>query len=46
MVAKLSSVSEFASKFKENGERLGILVENAGIAASNYEEMLDGWVSM
>ncbi|KAJ7140939.1 hypothetical protein C8R44DRAFT_692833 [Mycena epipterygia] len=44
-LADFASVSRFADKFDEDGGRLDILVENAGITTAKYEATKDGWES-
>ncbi|KAF9460539.1 short-chain dehydrogenase [Collybia nuda] len=44
-LANFSSVSEFSRKFEDDGGRLDILVQNAGIATFDYQETSDGWES-
>ncbi|KAF8138046.1 short-chain dehydrogenase [Mycena galopus ATCC 62051] len=42
-LADFSSVKSFADKFEQDGGRLDILVENAGVTKSKYESTKDGW---
>jgi retinol dehydrogenase 12 len=43
-LANFKSVSAFVDRFdKEGGERLDILLENAGMATRNFHSTMDGW---
>ncbi|KAJ7466926.1 hypothetical protein FB451DRAFT_1483841 [Mycena latifolia] len=42
-LADFASVKRFADKFEQDGGRLDILVENAGISTSKYAPTKDGW---
>ncbi|KAJ7483178.1 hypothetical protein FB451DRAFT_1338105 [Mycena latifolia] len=42
-LADFASVKHFADKFEQDGGRLDILVENAGVATWAYETTKDGW---
>ena len=45
-LANFKSISEFADRFeKEGGDRLDILLQNAGLATGKYESTIDGWES-
>ncbi|KAF7357966.1 NAD(P)-binding protein [Mycena venus] len=42
-LADFSSVKSFADKFEQDGGRLDLLVENAGVTKPKYEATKDGW---
>ncbi|KAJ7089873.1 hypothetical protein B0H15DRAFT_839583 [Mycena belliarum] len=42
-LADFASVKHFAQRFEQDGGRLDILVENAGVAAWDYVPTKDGW---
>ncbi|KAF9460537.1 short-chain dehydrogenase [Collybia nuda] len=42
-LANFSSVSEFSREFDDDGGRLDILVQNAGIQTTDHQETSDGW---
>ncbi|KAJ6590425.1 hypothetical protein DFH09DRAFT_1139361 [Mycena vulgaris] len=44
-LADFASVSQFATRFEQDGGRLDILVENAAIGAFKYAPTKDGWES-
>lgn len=44
-LSSFQSVKDFVNKYEEDGGRLDILIQNAGLMTFEHEDTVDGWES-